>query len=231
MTRLYLVRHGENTANLTKEFSHRLVDYALTPKGRLQAAQTAEVLARRPIVAVFSSPLRRARETAEAIAAPLGLEVTVLEQFRELNVGDLERVPPSEETWTQHDDVIKAWLRGDLDARFPGGEDYHMLWQRAAEGYRLVVERFPGQEVVIVAHGGIFFASMKPLCPAVDLAELRRHENHNCSISEVEVTRQDSALHGQLVRWAASDHLSGEAADFVSGKPDANFFNKAPASA
>ena len=37
MNRIYLVRHGENTANLTKEFSHRRVDYSLTPKGILQA--------------------------------------------------------------------------------------------------------------------------------------------------------------------------------------------------
>ncbi len=41
MIKIYLVRHGENVANLTKEFSHRKVDHSLTPKGRLQAKQTA----------------------------------------------------------------------------------------------------------------------------------------------------------------------------------------------
>ena len=41
MTHLYLIRHGENLANLTKEFSYLKVDYPLTPKGRLQAEQTA----------------------------------------------------------------------------------------------------------------------------------------------------------------------------------------------
>ncbi len=45
MNRLYLVRHGENRANITKEFSCRHVDYPLTPKGVLQAQQTAKHLA------------------------------------------------------------------------------------------------------------------------------------------------------------------------------------------
>jgi broad specificity phosphatase PhoE len=45
MTTLYLVRHGENLANITKEFSYRAVDYPLTPKGILQAEQTAEYFA------------------------------------------------------------------------------------------------------------------------------------------------------------------------------------------
>ena len=60
MTHLYLIRHGENLANLTKEFSYRKVDYSLTPKGKLQAEQTARTLQDRGIAAVYSSPLRRA---------------------------------------------------------------------------------------------------------------------------------------------------------------------------
>ena len=52
MTTLYLVRHAENQANLTKEFSHRLVDDALRPKGRLQAEQTAAFFADRQVAAI-----------------------------------------------------------------------------------------------------------------------------------------------------------------------------------
>jgi broad specificity phosphatase PhoE len=65
MNRLYLVRHGENRANLTKEFSSRLVDYPLTAKGVLQAQQTADYFQQRAgaggIDAVYSSPLKRSR--------------------------------------------------------------------------------------------------------------------------------------------------------------------------
>src|SRR5579872_6100860 len=92
---LYLVRHGENLANITKEFSYKLVDYPLTPKGVLQAEQTAAFFLNTiPLMAAFASPLKRARETAEIIARAQNLSVTVLEEFREVNVGDMEQRPP-----------------------------------------------------------------------------------------------------------------------------------------
>src|SRR5258707_14895533 len=98
---LYLVRHGENPANITKEFSYKLVDYSLTPKGVLQAEQTAAFFQSIPLDAAYASPLKRARETAEIIARPQGLPVTLLEEFREVNVGKLELKPPTEENWRQ----------------------------------------------------------------------------------------------------------------------------------
>ena len=78
MNRLYLVRHGENPANLTKEFSYRRVDYGLTPKGVLQARQTAEFFKGKAVHAVYSSPLKRAAETAGIIAAELELRVEII---------------------------------------------------------------------------------------------------------------------------------------------------------
>ena len=113
MNRVYLVRHGENRANLTKEFSYLKVDYPLTPKGRLQSVQTAQVFAQKPIDAIYSSPLKRAFETAEIIAARLGLGVVPMENFREVNVGHLEGSSPTAEVWAQHNRVIKDWYNGN----------------------------------------------------------------------------------------------------------------------
>lgn len=229
MTLFYLVRHGENTANLTKEFSHRKVDYSLTPKGRLQAEQTAAVLRNCAIDAVYSSPLRRAVETAQPLAAAIGQEVVVLEEFREINVGALEDMPPTPEAWTQHNAILRAWRHGDLAARFPGGEDFYELWQRVARGYTHICARHPHAAVAVFAHGGVFACTIKALCPAIDLAEVLRQENHNCSITQVEVELRDAgsgaaALHGRLLAWAACNHLTGEAAELVSGAPAPSFF-------
>src|SRR5438046_2904114 len=91
---LYLIRHGENPANLTKEFSYKLVDYSLTTKGRVQAEQTALFFRDKHIDEIYSSPLRRAKETADIISEELHVPVTVMEQFREINIGDLEGKPP-----------------------------------------------------------------------------------------------------------------------------------------
>ena len=68
--------------------------------------------------------------------------------------------------------------------------------------------------------------TIKGLCPDADLTELLRQENHNCSITEVQVAFQDDKLNGRLLQWAACDHLTGEAAEFVSGSPPPEFYQK-----
>src|SRR6266849_4142833 len=90
-TILYLVRHGENQANVTKEFSYKLVDYPLNAKGVQQAEQTAAYFQRAiPLDAAFASPLKRASQTGEIIARAQNLPLTVMEEFREVNVGEFE---------------------------------------------------------------------------------------------------------------------------------------------
>jgi len=224
MNRLYLVRHGENRANITKEFSCKKIDYPLTPKGVLQARQTAEYFQDKDIHEIHSSPLKRAVQTAEIIAAPLGLEVSVTENFREMNVGELELRPPSAENWMLHNRITADWLRGKSEARFPGGEDYETLWQRMRCGIGRIVAGKTGRNVIVVAHGGLFFCTLKDLCRDVDVAWLREQENHNCSITEVAIDVSDGRLDGKLITWASCAHLSGAAAELVPGVPRAHDF-------
>jgi broad specificity phosphatase PhoE len=131
---LYVVRHGENPANINREFSYKLIDYSLTPKGVRQAEETAVFFRDKDIHEVYSSPLKRALETAEIIAAPLGLPVVIREEFRENNVGDLEKEPPTDENWALHDRIIADWYAGRHDSTFPGGEDFHTLVGRVRAG-------------------------------------------------------------------------------------------------
>lgn len=220
MNRLFLVRHGENRANLTKEFSYRLVDYPLTDKGRLQAEQTASYLSRYPVTQVFSSPLQRAQETAALIAAKTtGRAAETLEDFRELNVGTLEAQPPTAASWQLHDDIVRRWATGDAAARFPEGEDYSELTARVRRGYETVCRGRDGETLVIVAHGGSLGLPLLTLVPNLD-RELLRVTHHNCAVSELEASFEGRALSLRLVRWATADHLSGEAADFVAGAPN-----------
>jgi broad specificity phosphatase PhoE len=219
MNRIYLVRHGENRANLTKEFSFRLVDYPLTEKGRLQAAQTASFFRDKQIHAVYSSPLKRASETAQDIAAALNLPVTILEQFREVNVGLLEQQPPTTEAWEEHNQVIGAWFTGDPERRFPGGENYYELLARMQAGLAQVLDGLQDHNLVIVGHGGIFTFTLPHFCPQVTPEDLRYVENHNCSITEILMHNENGRLQGELIRYAYHQHLSGEAAELVSGLP------------
>jgi broad specificity phosphatase PhoE len=220
MNLLYFVRHGENRANLTREFSYKLIDYPLTEKGVLQARQTGCLFEKLDIDAVYSSPLLRAVQTAELIAAPHGLPVQILEQFREVNVGRLEEGPPDAEKWRQHNQVIAAWWQGNPSARFPGGENLIELLKRMRLGLETVLDEKEGRRLVIVAHGGLFTFTIASFCPDTDLDWVHEVPNHNCSISQVSMERRDGLMVGRVLVWASYDHLSGEAAELVSGIPD-----------
>lgn len=212
---LYLVRHGENPANITKEFSYKHVDYSLTPKGLLQAEQTAQLLREIPLDAIYSSPLKRAHETAQSIARPHQLPVTIVEGFREVNVGDLEQMPPVEATWRLHDQILAAWGAGKLETTFPGGENFLELVERLRQGLLEATHERENQRILIAAHGGCITALVRHFCPNVS-DTLNHVHMHNCAITEIELTTNGEELTGSLLSWASIAHLSGEAAAVVT---------------
>lgn len=221
MNTLYLVRHGENRANITKEFSHTKVDYPLTEKGVLQARQTAEYFKDRHIGEVYSSPLKRALQTAEIIAGMKGLPVTIIENLREVNSGTLEDMPPTEENWRIYLDTVQGWHEGRPEVALPGGENYITLTNRIREAFGEIVGDRDGRQIVVAGHGGIFTAAIGLLCKNVEADELRSVHYNNCAISQIELERTtDGDLQGVLIGWAYCEHLSGEAAELVSPIPD-----------
>jgi broad specificity phosphatase PhoE len=208
---VYLVRHGENPANITREFSHRRVDYPLTERGVAQARQTAAYFRDQAIDAIYSSPLRRAQQTADIIATALHLPVTILEDFRETNVGTLEDQPPTAAAWEQHDSVLASWSSGQREVAFPGGEDYHSLLARMRAGMATVLAGRDGARVVIVGHGGIFSATILDLC--ANAAEFVWFGQNwpNCGISVLELHPGDelaSTPRARLRGWLDATHLS-----------------------
>ncbi|GAB4432404.1 MAG: hypothetical protein Kow0031_13800 [Anaerolineae bacterium] len=213
------MRHGENPANITKEFSCRHVDYWLTDKGELQAQQTAEYLADKEIDEIYASPLKRAAETAQIIGDWLGLPVVVMDDFREVDVGELE-LHPTLENWTRHNQVLLGWLNGQPEVKFPGGDNYFSLWERMQRGLAKISKGKSDKNIVVVAHGGIFTLSMRDLCPTVDITQLLGGTMKNCSISEILVRLEQDRPVGELVTWAYHEHLHGEAAEFVNPLPE-----------
>lgn len=225
MNTLYLVRHGENPANITLEFASRKIDYALTEKGRLQAEQTGAHFRGMGIDEIYASPLKRAHETAQIIGKALGLTPVVLENFREIEVGDLEGQPVSPALWAQHNRILLDWLDGRPDSRFPNGDSYHSLWRRFREGLHTVTGGKNGRKIMIVAHGGIFSTTFKDLCPQDDPRIPFLTFTANCSITEVIVeTDPLGALRGRLVTWGSHAHLHGAAADLVKGVPEGELY-------
>lgn len=208
MNDVYFVRHGENPANITREFSHRLVDYPLTGRGVEQAQATGYALRDVGITAVYSSPLRRALQTAEIIAAHLGLPVTTIEAFREVNVGALETQPPCEETWALHDSIFAHWHAGRAHIAFPGGENHTTLSARMRQGLMQALEGRDEERVVIVAHGGILAATARTFCDNLD--QTPAPHIPNCAITRMRLEARGAVIRGTLEAWAECGHLSDE---------------------
>jgi probable phosphoglycerate mutase len=150
-TPLLLLRHGETPLSVERRFSG-LGDPELTPNGIAQAEAAAARLSRTPydLQVVVSSPLRRARVTAEIVAARAGLEVVVEEGLRETDFGDWEGYTFTEiqRRWP---DELAAWL-ADPSAAPPGGESFGVVAQRVEATRDLLLERYEGRTVLVVSH-------------------------------------------------------------------------------
>ncbi|MFG3442012.1 bifunctional RNase H/acid phosphatase [Nonomuraea sp. NPDC047897] len=150
-TSLLLLRHGETPLSAERRFSG-LGDAELTANGLAQAAAAARRLSREPyrIDAVVCSPLKRARQTAEAVARSTGLDVDVDEDLRETDFGAWERHTFTEiqRRWP---DELAAWL-ADPEAAPPGGESFAAVADRVRRAEERLVERYEGRTVLVVSH-------------------------------------------------------------------------------
>jgi broad specificity phosphatase PhoE/ribonuclease HI len=147
-TRLILVRHGATEHSAQLRFSGRN-DLALDAAGQAQAA----ALAARPfgdVAAIVSSPLRRAQQTAQAIADKLGLPVSVDDRFTELDFGAFEGLGPAEAR-ERFPAELGAWYASE-DAAPPQGESFADLARRVRRGRDAVVAAHPDRTVVVVTH-------------------------------------------------------------------------------
>ena len=227
MNKLYFVRHGENLANITKEFSYKKVDYSLTEKGMLQAKQTAQYFIDKNIDYIYSSPLKRAKETATEISIATKIDLFIDEGFREINVGSLENNPPTKEDWNLYFKITSDWKKGNHQTSFPGGENYLMLLKRFRNSLIEAFKDRDNKKIVVVGHGGILFATVNDICMNNDIEEIAQKENHNCSINEFDIKiLSNNEINCSLKKWASTDHLSGEAGIFESGLPDKTFLNE-----
>jgi broad specificity phosphatase PhoE len=163
--------------------------------------------------------MKRAHETAQIIARRLNLDVTVREDLREINVGDLEGRDFSDENWSIYHAVTNQWYAGNPHASFPGGDDYVTAWERMRRTYLQVLQNHENDKLVIVGHGGIFIATLKELIPGLEIGWLQNAIYYNCAITELEVEILDDELQGRLVRWSDNHYLSGDALTTTAAIP------------
>ncbi len=150
MTTVYFVRHGQSTANLSHCFAG-FTDVPLTELGCKQAACTAEFLADAPLTAVYSSDLRRAYDTACAVAKKHGLTVQKDPELREIFAGAWEG--RSYDELEENDAAYRVWMQQVGLATCTDGESVSHLRERLARAVSRIVANHPNESICIVAHG------------------------------------------------------------------------------
>lgn len=206
---VYYVRHGENKANLTREFSYKKIDYSLTERGIKQAQATARALGGKGICAIYCSPLKRAVQTAEIIGSKLNLEPIHVEEFREVNVGSLEGQEPTEQNWAIYNGIMRDWREGKKTERFPDGESFVELNSRAREGLLKVMRSSVNcLNIAVVGHGGILLSVLPEICANAQSYNLETIENCSISLLELDLDPTFGALRGKILSWRNCDHLA-----------------------
>jgi len=218
---LTLLRHGESTYNAARVFTG-LLDVDLSPLGERQACEAGRLLAEHAAVPdlVLSSPLRRARRTADAVLAELGLEVPLVEEWRleERDYGVLTGIPKRQVVERYGHDMFFAWRRtlhgkppaaapaeiatwGLVSTRPPelpppgSGESLHDVIERVRPCWEGDVRSriADGRSVLVVAHGN----SLRALCALID--DLDENELEELNLPAGQPLRYDATPDGRLV--------------------------------
>lgn len=177
--RLLLIRHGQSEGNANGVLQGRL-DFGLSELGLRQAQLTAERLGGERVDRIVTSPLGRALQTAEIIAAALGLPVEHELGLMEYDIGEVAGLSGAE-IRARYPEIAAAYGRRERP-RFPGEEGREAFHARV----RATLDRLreSDEEMVAVAHGGVVSA----ICYAVLGLDTRRPglvEVANCSITEI----------------------------------------------
>ena len=176
MTELILIRHGQTEANV-KRLLQGQSDGALTETGREQARAIAEVLKDKAIDKIISSPLVRAKDTAEEIARYHNLPVIVNPILREWHCGTLDGLP-AEALFT----AMKNIRVPIAEFRPEGGETLTEVQGRARQFLDVVENDYDGLRVVVCSHGD-FLRMLISLLLGISIEEANEIHLENAAYS------------------------------------------------
>ena len=197
MGQIIFLRHGQAKNNTDRILAGRTEGVPLTDVGEQQAQHTAELLEHMNISAIYSSPIQRAKHTAEIVGKHNSLDVTIDDRLIELDMGKFTGMA-YDEIFNDHGNVFMKFYQGDLEIAHNGVETFGQVKKRVLGIVDHVIEKHPDQNVVLVTHMDPIKAM---LSTGVDLSptnlfeliianaslNLFRENNHKFSISGLNV--------------------------------------------
>jgi probable phosphoglycerate mutase len=202
-TRIIAIRHGETDWNVDTRIQGQL-DIGLNETGHWQARRLAQALVDEPIAAIYSSNLVRAWDTAGAISRVTGLKPQVHEGLRERGFGVFQgkTFTEIEATWPEQ---ALRWRKRDPHWTPQGGESLTALRQRVAQTATELATRHQGEQIVLVAHGGVMDVLYRA-ATGQDLQAPRTWNLGNATINRLLWTPDGLTLVG----WADAQHLQDD---------------------
>ena len=151
MGSIIFLRHGQAKNNIERILTGRTPGVPLTEKGIDQAEKAAKFLEHMNISAIYSSPIERARHTAEIVGKHNSIDVTIDDRLIELDMGKFTGVP-YDEIFTSHGNVFMKFYNGELEIAHNGVETFSEVKKRILGIVDHVIEKHPDQNVVLVTH-------------------------------------------------------------------------------
>lgn len=188
-TFVYFVRHGETILTPMRKFSGTgELDPELMQEGLDQAQLVADEVVKLGAEVLIASPLKRTRQTAEAIARTTGLEIIFDEAWYELSFGSWDG-KSLEEVREESPDEFQAWL--DSTSYAPGGgESYDEASERIEAALEKLVAQYPGKRVIVVSHNGVIKTAAK-LAVGGPSESVFHMDATPCSISSISIWPSD----------------------------------------
>ena len=204
MTLLYLIRHGRTTWN-DEGRMQGWADPGLDAVGRRQAQALARRLYSESFAALYSSPLARSRETAEAVAAGHNMPIVYDDRLRERHLGEWTGLTFEQARERNPELAVDDWRM----AGPPGGESQAQLMARVAAALDDIAARHPESTVAVFSHGGALSAYMEHL---LGIAPDRpvSFSFHNTAIARISLRHgHGQGYHVRVLSLGDDHHLNG----------------------
>lgn len=175
--KIYITRHGETLRNVEQRVLGR-TDEPLSEKGRAEARKLADKMKDIEVDMIFSSPLCRAKETAQTVADSKCMTVIVDDRLIEIDFGIFEGAPRCCEEYQA--------AKRDYFKRYPNGESYFDMAYRIYDFLFMLKREYADKKVLVVSHGGVcriicnYFRDMEN-------EEFVQHAFPNCGLEEFEL--------------------------------------------
>ncbi len=191
MATIYLIRHGQTDWNKKKRFRGR-ADVPLNDHGRREAEALAKHLSAIRADACYSSPLSRARETAEIIARPHSLDVMTNDGIIDVDYGEWQGLS-EDRAREEHAEIYQRWRERPHHTKFPNGESLTMVRKRALASLEAIRADNPDGVVLVVAHRVVTKVVM---CAVLGLgnAAFWRIRQDNCAYNVIELSLNGAVI-------------------------------------